>query len=43
VTGTVQDQYPPATPQFQFVLGPGNSGWSLSTLAYFPNPSPAVP
>ena len=44
VTGTVQDQYPPATPQFQFVLGPGNTGWSLSpTLAYFPNPSPAVP
>ena len=44
VAGTVQDQYPPATPQFQFDLGPGNTGWSLSpTLAYFPNPSPAVP
>jgi hypothetical protein len=44
VAGTVQDQYPPATPQFQFQLGPGNSGWSLSpTLAYFPAPSPAVP
>jgi hypothetical protein len=44
VTGTVQDQYPPATPQFQFALGSGNSGWSLSpTLAYFPGPSPAVP
>jgi len=42
--GTVQDQYPPATPQFQFQLGSGNSGWSLSpTLAYFPQPSPAVP
>lgn len=44
VAGTVQDQYPPATPQFQFRLGPGNSGWGLNpTLAYFPNPSPAVP
>jgi hypothetical protein len=44
VAGTVQDQYPPATPQFQFQLGPGNSGWSLSpTLAYFPTASPAVP
>jgi hypothetical protein len=44
VAGTVQDQYPPATPQFQFDLGPGNTGWSLSpTLAYFPSPSPIVP
>ncbi|HEX4788265.1 MAG TPA: glycosyl hydrolase family 28-related protein [Actinospica sp.] len=44
VAGTVQDQYPPATPQFQFQLGPGNTGWGLTpTLAYFPNPSPAVP
>jgi hypothetical protein len=44
VAGTVQDQYPPATPQFTFDLGPGNSGWSLSpTLAYFPSPNPAVP
>ena len=44
VAGTVQDQYPPATPQFQFNLGPGNTGWALTpTLAYFPNPSPAVP
>jgi len=44
VAGTVQDQYPSATPQFQFQLGSGNSGWSLSpTLAFFPQPSPAVP
>ena len=44
VAGTVQDQYPPATPQFQFNLGPGNTGWALTpTLAYFPSPSPAVP
>jgi len=44
VAGTVQDQYPPATPQFQFRLGPGNTGWATTpTLAYFPNPSPAVP
>lgn len=44
VPGTVQDQYPPATPQFQFRLGPGNTGWGLTpTLAYFPDPSPAVP
>ena len=44
VPGTVQDQYPPATPQFTFDLGSGNTGWGLTpTLAYFPNPSPAVP
>jgi hypothetical protein len=44
VAGTVQDQYPPATPQFTFTLGPGNSGWSTSpVLAYFPVPVPAVP
>ena len=44
VAGTVQDQYPPATPQFQFQLGPGNTGWGLTpTLAYFPSSSPAVP
>jgi len=44
VAGTVQDQYPPATPAFTFDLGPGNSGWSLTpTLPYFPNPVPAVP
>lgn len=44
VAGTVQDQYPPATPQFQFQTGPGNTGWGLTpTLAYFPDPSPAVP
>ncbi|HTJ67342.1 MAG TPA: glycosyl hydrolase family 28-related protein [Actinospica sp.] len=40
VAGTVQDQYPPATPQFQFQTGPGNSGWSLTpTLNYFPSPN----
>jgi Pectate lyase superfamily protein len=44
VAGTVQDQYPPATPAFTFSTGPGNSGWSLSpTLAYFPAPVPPVP
>jgi hypothetical protein len=44
VAGTVQDQYPPATPQFTFTLGPGNSGWSTSpVLAFFPAPVPAVP
>ncbi|MBR7826205.1 hypothetical protein KDK95_07825 [Actinospica sp. MGRD01-02] len=40
VAGTVQDQYPPATPQFQFQLGSGNTGWSLTpTLDYFPAPA----
>jgi hypothetical protein len=44
VAGTVQDQYPPATPQFTFNLGPGNFGWSLTpTLNYFPTPVPPVP
>ena len=44
VAGTVQDQYPPATPPFAFSTGPGNSGWSLTpSLAYFPAPVPAVP
>ena len=44
VAGTVQDQYPPATPAFTFDLGPGNTGWGPTpTLNYFPNPSPAVP
>ena len=44
VPGTVQNQYPPATPAFSFDLGPGNTGWALTpTLNYFPNPSPAVP
>ncbi|HET9172794.1 MAG TPA: hypothetical protein VFN97_25430, partial [Actinospica sp.] len=39
VAGTVQDQYPPATPQFQFQPGSGNVGWSLTpTLNYFPSP-----
>ena len=44
VAGTVQDQYPPATPAFTFNLGSGNTGWGLTpTLPYFPNPSPVVP
>jgi hypothetical protein len=44
VAGTVEDQYPPATPTFTLNLGPGNSGWSTSpTLNYFPAPVPAVP
>ncbi|HEY3868728.1 MAG TPA: glycosyl hydrolase family 28-related protein [Actinocrinis sp.] len=43
VAGTVQDQYPPATPQFAFDLGPGNTGWSLTTVPFFPTPVPAVP
>jgi hypothetical protein len=44
VAGTVQDQYPPATPAFTLTLGPGNSGWSTTpVLAYFPAPVPAVP
>jgi hypothetical protein len=39
VAGTVQDQYPAATPRFRFQLGPDNSGWSLTpTLDYFPSP-----
>jgi hypothetical protein len=44
VAGTVQDQYPPATPPFTFNLGPGNSGWGVTpTLSYFPAPVPSVP
>jgi Pectate lyase superfamily protein len=44
VAGTVQDQYPPATPAFTFDLGSGNSGWGLTpTLSYFPTPVPSVP
>jgi hypothetical protein len=44
VAGTVQDQYPPATPPFTFNLGSGNLGWSLTpTLNYFPVPVPPVP
>jgi hypothetical protein len=40
VAGTVQDQYPPTTPQFQFQLGSGNTGWRLApTLNYFPTPA----
>jgi hypothetical protein len=42
-SGTVQDQYPPATPQFTFNLGPGNSGWDTTAIPYFPAPVPAVP
>jgi Pectate lyase superfamily protein len=42
-TGTVQDQYPAATPQFTFNLGPGNSGWDTTAIPYFPAPIPAVP
>jgi len=38
VSGTVEDQYPPATPTFTLNLGPGNSGWSTSVLNYFPSP-----
>jgi hypothetical protein len=37
VAGTVEDQYPPATPTFTLNLGPGNHGWSTTpTLNYFP-------
>jgi Pectate lyase superfamily protein len=37
VAGTVEDQYPPATPTFTLNLGPGNHGWSNTpTLNYFP-------
>lgn len=44
VSGTVQDQYPPNTPAFQFNVGPGNSGWSTTpVLNYFPAPVPPVP
>jgi hypothetical protein len=43
VAGTVQDQYPPATPPFTFDLGPGNGGWGVTpTLSYFPDPVPPV-
>ncbi|HET9060939.1 MAG TPA: glycosyl hydrolase family 28-related protein [Acidimicrobiales bacterium] len=44
VSGTVQDQYPPSTPAFQFHYGPGNAGWSATpVLNYFPAPVPPVP